>query len=124
MKNIGVGRVRIRMEEIIERYEQDEYEHQEVKPVQTGLYYVWSTEEETHIVSPIDDEETYYTVRKEVVCDCEDFDGKCVHVGAVQEAIARQDSIDGDDPVTRANLRKAEYSLREIAEIGERKREL
>ncbi|QCS41307.1 hypothetical protein [Natrinema versiforme] len=97
-----------------------EYEHREVKPVQTGLYYVWSdNEEETHIVSPIDEEDTFYTVQKEVVCNCDDYDGSCVHTAAVQEAIDRQDSIDGDDSITRADQRKAQYTLHKISEISE-----
>ncbi|QCS43883.1 hypothetical protein [Natrinema versiforme] len=116
------------MDEIIEKYEEkidEDYEFREVKPVRTGLFYVWSDEDaETHIVSPIDDEDTYYTVRKDVICNCDDYDGSCVHREAVQEAIARQDSIDGDDPATRANIRKAQYSLRQISEISNRKVEL
>ncbi|RZH69252.1 hypothetical protein [Natrinema altunense] len=112
------------MEEIIEKYEDEEYEHQEVKPVQTGLYYVWSNDrEETHVVSPIEDKETYYTVSKEVICDCEEFNGSCIHTKAVQEAIERQKDIDGDDPATRANLREAQYSLWQIRRISEKKRD-
>ncbi|QRV16013.1 hypothetical protein JMJ58_03700 [Haloterrigena salifodinae] len=111
------------MDEIIEEYQEkidENYEFREVRPVRTGLFYVWSDEDtETHIVSPITEEDTFHTVRKDVICNCDDYDGSCVHRKAVQEAIDRQDTIDGDGPATRANLRKAQYSLKQISDSSE-----